>query len=528
VQGVLRPRNGGARLSDPAPKPDRPRPRNVADVLRQAAAAAPDTVGAALDGGSAPGAMTFREWDARASGVGQALLRAGVARGDRVGLLFSNADALGWKATYFGVHKMGGVVVPVGPRLAPREAAAILAHAGARVLACEERLAERALEAAPPGVRVLPARELLGAGGAGGAPGTPEDPAAPVGPDDLADILYTSGTTGTPKGVACTHASVVVMANRALRPFAGRPFLHAVPLTTFAGAHGMTFIALRARMTALVMAEFDAERYLTLCEERAPAAAFVVPAMGRLLLDASGAGTRDTRSVKLLFFGSAPMPPSTIEGLAAIFSEAVLVNIYSTTEAGGAACALPPGEAKRRPGSVGVPVPPTEIRIVRDDGADAARGEHGEVWIKSIAPPRAYYRDDAATAAAFAPGGWLRTGDVGTLDADGYLYLVDRKKDLVIRGGYNVFTGEIDALIEAHPAVREAAVVGVPHEVLGEELCAFVAFRPGRAATPAELRAHCLAHVADYKSPRNWVFVDALPRNPLGKVLKRALRARLP
>ncbi|HEV8322753.1 MAG TPA: class I adenylate-forming enzyme family protein [Myxococcota bacterium] len=505
--------------------------RTVADVLRRAAAEAPDqqaveVIGAAdvagvEEGGDIAGAsLTFAQWNARASRVGQALLRAGVAKGDRVALLFDNAAALDYLACYFGVHKAGGVAVPVGPRLAPPELRAIFAHAQVRAAVAAPSLVARARNAVPADASVYAAPELVLAAGVSAA-----DPEVPVAPDDLADILYTSGTTGSPKGVACTHASVTVMANRALKAFAGQPFLHAVPLYTFAGAHGMTFLPLRARMVATVMAEFDAARFLAVCAARRAAVAFIVPAMGRLLLDAPGAARRDTSAVKVLMFGSAPMPPSTIEALAAIFPQAHLVNLYSSTEAGAATCALPPGEAARRPGSVGLPIPPTEVRIVRDDDTSASVGETGEVWLKSVAPPRVYYRDPAATAAAWA-GDWLRTGDVGYLDADGYLYLVDRKRDLVIRGGFNVFTGEIDAVLEAHFAVREAAVIGVPHDVLGEDLCAFVALRPGRVADAAALRAHCLARVADYKSPRQFVFVEALPRSALGKVLKRALRQR--
>jgi fatty-acyl-CoA synthase/long-chain acyl-CoA synthetase len=220
------------------------------------------------------------------------------------------------------------------------------------------------------------------------------------------------------------------------------------------------------------------------------------------------------------------MPPSTLARLPSLFPRAHLVNIYALTEGGSAAafCEFPPGAAVERCDSVGKPVPPTEMRIVTEAGRDAAAGEVGEIWLRPKGPPRRYYRDAEATARTFVEGGWVKTGDLGHLDADGYLYLDDRKKNMVIRGGFNIFPAEIDALLEAHEKVREAAVVGVPHPVLGEDLHAFVALR--EPATVEELRAHLAAHLADYKVPRAFTFVEALPRNAMGKVVKRELSKR--
>jgi acyl-CoA synthetase (AMP-forming)/AMP-acid ligase II len=196
------------------------------------------------------------------------------------------------------------------------------------------------------------------------------------------------------------------------------------------------------------------------------------------------------------------------------------------TEAGSVYCLMPPGEAVKRPGSVGKPLPPAEIRCVDAQGRAVEVGEVGDVRMRIPGRPREYYGDQDATARTWVDG-WLVTGDLGRIDQDGYLYIVGRSKDVIIRGGNNIHPTDVEHAIESHPAVREVAVVGVPHDVLGEDVVAFVTLRPGTQATDEELRAHTLELLAKYKVPRQWYFVDTLPRNATGKVIKDQLRNRL-
>jgi acyl-CoA synthetase (AMP-forming)/AMP-acid ligase II len=231
-------------------------------------------------------------------------------------------------------------------------------------------------------------------------------------------------------------------------------------------------------------------------------------------------------SVTICTVGSAPLAPFVLERLQEKMPTAVVSNNYGMTEAGSVYCLMPPGEAVRRPGSVGKPLPPAEIRCVGTGGDSVPVGEVGDVRMRIPGRPREYYGDPEATASTWVDG-WLVTGDLGRLDEDGYLYIVGRSKDVIIRGGNNIHPTDVEHVIETHPAVREVAVVGVPHDVLGEDLVAFVTLRPGAQATAEDLRTHTLEQLARYKVPRQWTFVEGLPRNATGKVLKQQLRAQL-
>jgi len=484
----------------------------VPDLLRTQAARTPDQAALIVDGIAE---LRYAEWEAASNRLARALVARGVQRGDRVGLLYANASAHRFAIAYMAVHKAGAVNVPLNCRLALRELRAVVAHSGARALLYGEA------EAGLADALVKPTASI----------DVVLDPVAQEAndhsgeyfqvlrtDDDLADILYTSGTTGMPKGVACDHGNVTFQTSQSASAyFRGATFLHAVPVFTFAGAHAMMLIPLRGGMTTVVQPRFDPARYLALIDERKVAMAFAVPSMVLLMLRRGGP---PRSSLRLLLYGTAPMPPSAIARLPELFPNAMLVNMYGLTESGTAVCSLPPYEAHRRPTSVGKPVPPAEVRVVGADGEVCPPGEPGEVCMRSPARTRRYFRDDAATRATWTTDGWLRTGDIGYLDADGYLYLVDRKTDLIVRGGFNIAAAEVEHVLLEHPDVREAAVIGVPHPVLGEAVAAFVV----GSAAPEVLEAFCRERLADYKVPRRFTFVDALPRNALGKVLKRELR----
>lgn len=499
----------------------------VPDILREQAAkttgqTAIDIVGSA--------SMTYGEWEARSNRLARALVKAGLKPGDRVALWFTNEDALDYAVGYFAIQKAGGVTVPVNARLTARESAWIMEHSATRFLLAQSRQPlelAAILKLAPAGLKAVTRGGLPGTFGwdsfeSGQSTDTIQVERAP---DDLADILYTSGTTGFPKGVASTHANVALVTKGRLGAmFAGQTFLHAVPYYTFAGTHAMLMLPLTGGMTSVVLPKFDAALFLELIAERKAALLYAVPSMLMLMLRDPSIGEHDYRSLKMILYGTAPMPPEGIRGLAQRFPQAMQINVYGLTEAGGAGCTLPPTEALKRPGSIGKPLPPTEIRICDGNGRELPAGKQGEIWLRTPGNRRRYFNNEQATRETWTEDGWLKTGDVGHFDTDGYLYIDDRLKDMIIRGGHNIFALEVENVLYEHPAVAEAAVVGVPHTILGEDVKAFIVLRDGFSPAADELQAFCAERLADYKRPRQIEFVRELPRNALGKVLKRVLR----
>ncbi|MDP6942764.1 MAG: class I adenylate-forming enzyme family protein [Myxococcota bacterium] len=509
----------------------------IPDILRKTTSHVPHKTAVLLDG---VGSMTYGEWEASSNRLARALVDRGLRPGERVALLFKSDAALTYLTTYMAIHKAGGVAVPLNPRLSDPEILRTLAHCEASALCGSgARTATLDLPLVTDAMRLDgPTLTALASEGDAGEFQVARDP------EDLADILYTSGTTGHPKAVACTHANVTYKGSSTLHKlFRKATFCHAIPLFTFAGSHAMTLIPLRAGMTSVIQPKFDANRFLELLAEHRVNLAYAVPSMVLLMLDAAdirtasqadlptrgreeGGADLNFDALKLLMYGTAPMPPDAIRRLATVFPSTMLVNLYGLTEGGATVCSLSPMEAQKRPDSIGKPLPPTEVRIVDDEGQALAPREHGEILMRSAdVSPRFYYRDEDASAETWTDEGWLRTGDIGFVDEDGYLYLVDRKKDLIIRGGFNISAPEVEGVLSSHPAVLDAAVVGVSHPILGEDIKAFVVRRDGEPVTADALKAFGAEQLADYKVPREIAFVDALPRNAIGKVLKRELRS---
>ncbi|MHB8671368.1 MAG: class I adenylate-forming enzyme family protein [Acidimicrobiales bacterium] len=490
--------------------------------LARVAARFPDRVALeAMDGDGSSARMTFGEWEGRANAAARGLVSAGVGPGDRVALVIGNDAAATYHVAYFAALKAGAVSVPVNPRYAARELAHVLSDSGARAVVAAGRHAGTARRlVAGTGAVVLDDEDWVSL--------TARDPAPfqiPRRPSDLADILYTSGTTGLPKGVAATHESGL-SSPAAILERGGR-MLHCIPLPTFVGTHGAMVLCLRMGLTGLVPPSFDAAMFAGLIEERRPDWLLMVPAHVLLLLESGSLEGRDTSSVRVVLYGSAPMPPHAVGRLAEALPRAALISGYGLTEGGTSVVSMPPGEAVKRPGSPGRPLDPSALRIVREDGADAAAGEVGEVRIRVPQGQRSYFNDPEATAATWQDG-WVRTGDLGYLDEDGFLYLVDRKKDMIVRGGYNVYSIEVEGSLYEHPDVLEAAVVGVPHPILGQDIAAILRLRPGATLDLGQVRAFLADLVADYKLPRQLVLRhDPLPRSAMGKVDKSALLAEI-
>lgn len=529
-------------MSDSRPSPSGAQVAQLATM----AEVYPDEVGYRIvDGGH----LTFAQWDDQANRLARGLVAVGVGHGDRVAIRLNGGNALRWVIAYAATHKVGAAAVPIDPRLAPPEVTHMLAHARAVAIVADEERVDSALSSVVQDPDRLGALSLVidasmaraedgsdagrGRGGPGAGPRCirwdemlDEDGSAfqvPVDDDDLSEILFTSGTTGHPKGVAVRHGNASSVPN-STPSWSGGLWLHASPLATFAG---ITFIytPMKLGLTSVYQSPFDAGAWLGFVESDRPVAVFLVPAMVQLLLGHPRFDRADLSSIQICSVGSAPLAPAAIDRLQERMPDALVSNNYGMTEAGSVYCLMPKGEAVRRPGSVGKPLPPAEVRCVDEEGETVAPGTYGEVRLRIPGRQREYFDDPAATAEVWVDG-WLRTGDIGRLDEDGYLYIGGRAKDVIIRGGSNIYAVDVENVILSHPAVAEVAVVGFPHEVLGEDVAAVVALRPGQEVDGDELRQHCLASLASYKVPRRWEFVAELPRNPTGKVLKNEVRAR--
>jgi acyl-CoA synthetase (AMP-forming)/AMP-acid ligase II len=472
--------------------------------------------------------VTFSEWDRRSNQLARGLVGRGIAPGDRVSIYLPSEESMRWIVTYAAVHKVGAVAVPTNVRLSTRELTVILGHAEVSAIVTCAALLDTALEVQ----QQVPSTELVvSTGGARPEAGVlaydhlldadDGDVRAPVGLDDLADIMYTSGTTGLPKGVAVRHRNLAMIPN--LEPtWTGGSWLHGAPLFTFAGI-AFIYNPMKMGLVGLYLPKFDVSRWFEIVERERPTMIFLVPAMAELIVAHPDFEKPDLSSIAAVSIGSAPLAPKTLLTLQDRLPGAVVSNSYGLTEAGPAFIVMPKEEVRNRIGSVGKPVPPMKIKIVDEQGEECAPGDVGELLTRMPGRQREYYKDDRATATTWTADGWLHSGDLGYLDDDGFLYLVGRMKDVIIRGGNNIYATDVEAVILEHPAVREAAVVGVPHPVLGEDVSAFVVLKPGAVVTAGRLQEFCAERLADYKRPRSVAFVDALPRNATGKVMKQQL-----
>ncbi|TDE33704.1 long-chain fatty acid--CoA ligase [Nonomuraea mesophila] len=479
------------------------------DVLARRAQEEPDRPALVVAG---VGELSFGGWDRRADTVAHALIDRGVPAGHRVGLLFDERDWIDFAAAWCGVMRAGCVAVPLSGRLAPAE----VRHA---LTDCSVTAVLHGSGAEPPDVG---AWQGVAADLSGDDTLLRRDTPVRRGlaPGALAQIIYTSGTTGRAKGVGATHANLAygVTTNPRRRKLAhSRHFLHAFPIGSNAG-QTMLVNALDARPAALTLPMFTPARFARLIESYRVGTVFVVPAMAIELLNSGVREKYDLSSVRLLGSTAAGLPPAVAAGMAEAFPKATIVNYYTSTEAAPAQTVMIVDPA--RPASVGRPSAGGELKIVGSDGGRARPGEQGEVWLRSPAGTRAYYRDRRLSDDVFKDG-WVRMGDVGYLDEDGYLYLVDRESDVIKSGAHKVSTLQVEAALYEHPAVAEAAVVGIPHPVLGRVTGAAVVAR--HPVTAADLRTFLLDRLAGHELPSRLLFLSELPKNHVGKVVKPRL-----
>lgn len=452
--------------------------------------------------------ISFAEWDREADEVGGGLAAAGLVPGDRVFLPISNAHAVEMAIAVFAVFRAGGIACPVNTRLNPREIAEYASL-------CEPRYC---LTDAPDLVKDL---DLIGSWHVDTMPrdlsALPDQ--ASLDPMADAEILGTSGTTGKIKGVVVTHPDLMTGVT-GYNMDKSRSTLNALPLTGSGGNIGIVMLPARGGATAITQPKFDPKGFLELAKQKQPDLVYLVPSMLRLVLDHPDVANYDMAGVKYLMTGTAPLPHDSVKRAAELWPHLRIRNSYGMSE-GGVGVGTRTREQVMKPGCVGKL--PAHMQL-RDENGEVITGPGvvGEIygWQKHA---RRYWKDPEATAISFK-GGWTKTGDLGYVDEDGDLIMAGRSKELIIRGGYNITPLEIETVLHLHPSVQQAAVVGVPHEVLGEDIAAAVTLRPGtEATTPDEIIEFCKAHLADNKVPRTLVVVDEMPLNPNGKILKKDL-----
>ncbi|HET7445177.1 MAG TPA: long-chain fatty acid--CoA ligase, partial [Solirubrobacterales bacterium] len=490
---------------------------NLAAIVSDSASRAPEAAAVRLGDTT----MTYAELDERGARLAALLVDKGLERGDRVGVMLPNVPE--FPVVYYGVLRAGGVVVPMNVLLKRREIAFYLEDSGAKLLLAWHGFAEEARDGAADAgaelIEVEPAAfaELL----------TGHEPAAALADteeEDTAVILYTSGTTGKPKGAELTHFNLSRNADIASRTTCviseGDIVLGTLPLFHSFGQTVSMNASLRVGATLTLVPRFDPEEALATMSRDRVTHFYGVPTMYGALLHHPGRERFDTSALRTCITGGASMPVEVLRGFEEAFGCIVLEG-YGLSETSPVASSSHPN-MERKPGSIGTPLEEVEMKVVDEHDNEVAQGEVGEIVIRGHNVMKGYWQRPEATAEAMR-GGWFHSGDMARVDEDGYFFIVDRLKDMIIRGGLNVYSREVEDVLHEHPAVAEAAVVAVPHPVLGEDVGAAVVLRDGAEATDRELRAFVRNEIAAFKYPRYIWFLDALPRNATGKVVKREI-----
>jgi len=487
--------------------------------------------------------FSYADLEARVRRLAGALAGIGVQRGTRVAALHTNSHR--YVEAYYATALLGGVFIPVNYRAKPPEIEHMLRASEASVLLVGERYLPTVggLRGGLPSLRTL-----IGFDGASGEAQAYEaivsgaeavEAEADVEDDDTTILMFTSGTTSLPKGVMLTYGDFTAYVTANVELADGTPrgaALLCAPLYHIAGATNMMTTLWTGRRL-VVMPQFEARAWLDLVERERITHAFVVPTMLKQLIDQPDLERRDLSSLEVLAYGGAPMPFPVIRRAIERLPKSVgYVNAFGQTETTSTLTVLGPEDHRldggpedvertlRRLRSIGRPLPDVEVRIVSDEGAELGTDEVGEIHVRT---PRAMKGYAGAKDSPFTDDGWLPTRDLGWVDGDGYLYVAGRKDDMIIRGGENIAPAEVEAVLGAHPAVDEVAVVGLPDVEWGQRIGAFVVLRPGASATADELGEFCRARLASFKKPEVIRFLPELPKNPMGKVLRRELRAEV-
>jgi long-chain acyl-CoA synthetase len=492
---------------------------NLASTITESAARSPAAVAVRLGGLE----LTYAELDDRSARLATLLHEKGVQQGDRVGVMLPNV--LEFPISYYGVLRAGGVVVPMNVLLKRREIAFYLEDSGAKLLLAWHGFAEEARQgAADAGAELIEVEpesfaELLG-------DREPTSDLAATEQEDTAVILYTSGTTGKPKGAELTHFNLSRNADISSRTTSeiqeGDVVLGALPLFHSFGQTVSMNASLRVGATLTLLPKFDPTEALEIMQRERVTHFYGVPTMYGALLHHPERESFDCSALRICITGGAAMPVEVLRGFEEAFGCEVLEG-YGLSETSPVASTNHPGRP-RKPGSIGTPLEEVEMKVVDENDEEVPVGEVGEIVIRGHNIMKGYWQRPDATAEAMR-GGWFHSGDMAKVDEDGYFFIVDRKKDLIIRGGYNVYPREVEEVLYEHPKIREAAVVGVPHDEWGEEIGAAVVLHEGEEMEPEEVSRYVKERIAAYKYPRLVWFIDDLPKGPTGKILKREIEA---
>jgi long-chain acyl-CoA synthetase len=495
---------------------------NLASLLLEIAERTPDAPAIRLGDLE----LSYGELDDRSARLATLLREKGLEPGDRVGVMLPNVPE--FPVAYYGVLRAGCVVVPMNVLLKRREIAFYLEDSGAKLLLAWHGFLEEARDGAADAgaelVGVEPAPFAASLAELEPIPGLVE-----TAEDDTAVILYTSGTTGKPKGAELTHMNLFRNADVSSRTTSeiaqGDVVLGALPLFHSFGQTVSMNASLKVGACLTLVPRFDPGEALATMQRDGVTHFYGVPTMYGALLHHPERESFDTSSLRICITGGASMPVEVLRGFEDAFGAKVMEG-YGLSETSPVACSNHP-DRERKAGSIGTPIEGVEMQVVDEDDNRVAQGEVGEVVIRGHNIMKGYWQRPDATAEAMR-GGWFHSGDMARTDEDGYFYIVDRKKDLIIRGGYNVYPREVEEVLYEHPKIREAAVVGVPHDEWGEEIGAAVVLHEGEELAPEEVGAYVKERIAAYKYPRVVWFLDELPKGPTGKILKREIEPPAP
>ena len=507
------------------------RSQTIGDLLRRSAARVPDRTAIVYQGLR----QSYADLDAMVNATANALAARGVGRGERVALLSHNNHA--FVVAYFALARLGAVSVPINFMLTADEVGYVLRHSGATAMIAEDVLVPIADQAiAESGAAVAVRGVITDAGGVAPAGWEPvadwmahpdtAPPAVPVADDDLAQLIYTSGTESRPKGAMLTSRSLITQYVSCIvdgEMSAHDVEVHSLPLYHCAQLHCFLTPGIYLGATNIVLPGADPAQILATIEAERATKLFCPPTVWIALLRHPDFDRRDLSSLRKGYYGASIMPVEVLKEIAARLPGVRLFNFYGQTEMAPLATVLKPEDQMRKAGSAGQPALNVETLVVDDSGQPVPPGVVGEIVHRSPHAMLGYWNDPARTAEAFA-GGWFHSGDLGVLDADGYLTVVDRKKDMIKTSGENVASREVEEVIYAHPAVAEVAVVGLPHPRWIEAVTAAVVLRDGASATEQDIIEHCRGRLAGFKVPKHVEFVSHLPKNASGKLLKRELR----
>jgi O-succinylbenzoate-CoA ligase len=505
---------------------------NIGQILTKRSVISPDIE--ALYDVSAGRRYTYRELNIEANLVADAFTELGVQTGDRVGLLLMNSTE--FITSFFATAKLGAVVVPLNWRLVADELEFILKDSGVSVLVYGSEFTDTVAELQLRGERTE-VRDWVQVGGeqtlgfardfAALTTGrTSREPALTAADDDLLYIMYTSGTTGLPKGVMHSHNTQLwaLITNAVTADFAhGDRYLNPMPMFHVGALTPAITVAYRG-LTHVLMRAFDPSAAWDLIESERITNSLMVPAMLQFMRTTFDPSRHHRKHLRWILSGGAPVPAALINAYAEIGVE--VHQVYGLTETCGPAAVTSPEDAIRKAGSTGRAFLHTDIKVIRPDGTSCEVGESGEVVVAGDHIMLGYWNRPEATAESLR-NGWLHTGDVGDIDAEGFVYIKDRVKDMIISGGENVYPAEIENVILGHPMVAEVSVIGIPSEIWGESPLAIVV-RRDESLTERDIIDHCNGKLAKFKMPVAVRFIDAIPRNPSGKALKRELRQTFP